>query len=195
MSQSREAGLPVSDDMAPHRREWLFERMGWAAMLMVVAAACTGLAGSGLMVSVARAAGTYTFLWLVFRIAGKRALAEITTFDFVLLLIISETTQGALVGDAPLSNALLLVITMVGLDIGLSLLKQRSRALQQVMDGLPLLIVRDGQVLHDRLDKERIDEDDILTAARLTHGIDRLTEIRHAILERDGGISIIPRQR
>ena len=69
------------------------------------------------MDSVIRAAIVYGFVRLVFRIAGKRSVAEITTFDFVLLLIISETTQTALVkNDNSITNAMILIVTIVGLD-------------------------------------------------------------------------------
>jgi uncharacterized membrane protein YcaP (DUF421 family) len=55
------------------------------------------------------------------------------------------------------------------------------------------VIVVDGKPLKDRMDKSRVDEDDVLDAARETHGLERMDQIRHAILERDGRISIIPR--
>jgi uncharacterized membrane protein YcaP (DUF421 family) len=145
------------------------------------------------MDSVIRGAVTYAFVWLIFRISGRRTLAEMTTFDFVLLLIISETTQGALAANDPsMTNSFLLIITMIGMDIVLSLLKQRFPAFEKVVDSMPLLIVNRGRVLHDRMDKDRIDEDDIRTAARQRHGLEDLSQVKYAVLERDGGISIIP---
>ena len=148
------------------------------------------------MESVVRGAVTYAFIWLIFRISGKRTLAETTTFDLVLLLIISETVQGALTdSDNSLTNAALLIVTLIGIDIGLSLVKQRFPGVERALDGAPLLLVANGQLLKERMDKERIDKDDILTSARLNHGIDKLEDIQHAVLERDGGISIIPRNR
>src|SRR5687768_15941804 len=116
---------------------------------------------------VLRGAATYVIVWLIFRLAGKRSLAETTTFDFVLLLIISETTQSALVGkDNSLTNSFLLIVTMVGLDIALSLWKQRSEAVDKLLDSVPLVILADGIPIKERLDKERIDEGDSLAAAR-----------------------------
>lgn len=80
------------------------------------------------MESVLRAAAMYVGLLIIMRIAGKRSLAQITTFDFVLLLIISEATQNAMLGqDFSLTNAFIVIITLVTLDIGLSLLKRRSK--------------------------------------------------------------------
>jgi uncharacterized membrane protein YcaP (DUF421 family) len=143
---------------------------------------------------VLRAFATYAFVWLVFRVSGKRSLAEITAFDFVLLLIISETTQAALMDkDNSLTNSFLLIATMVGLDVALSLWKQRSPAVERVVDGMPLVILADGIPLKERMDKERIDAEDILAAARHLRGLERLDQIKYAVLERNGGITVIPK--
>ncbi len=70
------------------------------------------------MESVLRAAAMYVGLLIIMRIAGKRSLAQITTFDFVLLLIISEATQNAMLGqDFSITNAFIVIITLVTLDI------------------------------------------------------------------------------
>lgn len=142
---------------------------------------------------VIRAAVTYFIVWLILRISGKRSLSEITTFDFVLLLILSETTQAALQDqNNSLTSTVILIVTMVGIDIGLSLLKQRSKNVDKVMDGCPLVILENGVPLRDRLDRERVDEKDILSAARKLRGLERFDQIKYAVLERDGGITIIP---
>ncbi|HEU4603101.1 MAG TPA: YetF domain-containing protein [Steroidobacteraceae bacterium] len=145
------------------------------------------------MDSVVRATVVYAVLLILFRLAGKRTLAEVTTFDFVLLLIISEATQQAMVGsDNSMTNSLLLVGTLVGLNILMSELKQRFAVVERVLDGMPLLIVEHGKPLQDRMAKERVDVDDVLDAARESHGLERLDQIKYAVLERNGKISIIP---
>lgn len=147
------------------------------------------------MESVLRGVAIYLFVWLIFRIAGKRSLAQITTFDFVLLLIISEATQQALLGeDFSITNAFVVIVTMVGLDIGLSLLKQRWPFFDKLMEGAPLVIVEDGHPLRERMNKARVDEEDILTAARKLQGLERMDQIKYAVLERSGGISIVPKR-
>jgi uncharacterized membrane protein YcaP (DUF421 family) len=147
------------------------------------------------MDAVLRAAATYVIILIIFRASGKRSLAEITTFDFVLLLIISETTQSALMGDnKSLTNTVILLITLIGLDISLSLLKERSRLIDRTIDSLPLVLLVDGAPLAERMKKSRVDEADILAAARTIHGLERLEQIKYAVLERNGGISIIPRE-
>lgn len=148
------------------------------------------------METVIRGVVVYIFLLLIFRISGKRTLYEATVFDFVLLLIIAETTQQALLGeDFSITNGLVLIVTLLGIDIGLSLLKQRYKKLGKLIDGLPMVLINNGELLHDRMQKSRVDEDDILESARELQGLQRLDQIKYAILEKDGKITIIPNKK
>ena len=145
------------------------------------------------MESVLRASAIFVFLWLVFRVTGKRSLAQITTFDFILLLIIGEATQQALLGDDfSVINAWIVIATLMGLDVLLSQLKQRIPRLDPVLDSVPLVLVADGKLIEEHAAHERVDLEDVLAAAREKHGLERLDQIRYAVLERSGGISIIP---
>lgn len=145
------------------------------------------------MESIARGLVVYFVLLIVFRLSGKRTLAQSTSFDFVLLLIISEVTQQAMVDDDhSVTNAVLLILTLVGTSIVLSWLKQRFPSLDRVLEGQPLLIVDNGKLLHASMQRERIDENDVLEAARALHGLERLEQIKYAVVERNGEISIVP---
>lgn len=146
------------------------------------------------MDSILRGVAVYVFLLLIFRIAGKRTLSQTTTFDLVLLLIISETTQQAMVDDDhSVTNGMLLIMTLVGMTILLSVLKQRFPKLDMALEGTPLILVDQGKVLRDRMEKCRVDESEILSAARMTQGLVGMDQIEYAILERNGDISIIPK--
>ena len=148
------------------------------------------------MDSIIRGAVVYLVLLLVFRIAGRRTLQETTTFDLVLLLIISESIQQAMIdSDNSITNAVLVVIALVGLDVLLSIVKQRSPRLESLLDGHPVVVIRDGEIERKRLDKERVDEADILAAAREAHGLERLDQIKYAVIERSGQITIVPREQ
>lgn len=148
------------------------------------------------MDSVIRAAAIYLLMLIVFRIAGNRSLAQLTAFDLVLLLIISEGIQQAMItSDYSFTNAALLVITLVGLDIMLSLWKRRFPSLEKILDGSPVLVIADGQMQHEAMNKERVDNGDILSAAREKQGLERLDQIKHAVVEPSGGISIVPKER
>ena len=145
------------------------------------------------MDSIVRAAAIYSMLLVLFRITGKRSLGQITTFDFILLLIISEAIQNGMVGTSySVTNALMLVVTLVIIDIGLSLVKSRLPRLDQWLEGVPVVIVEYGRPLTDRLQKSRVDVNDVLSAARQLHGLERMEQIKYAVLERSGHISIIP---
>ncbi|HSH31237.1 MAG TPA: YetF domain-containing protein [Candidatus Saccharimonadales bacterium] len=146
------------------------------------------------MNSVLRAAFIYVFLLVMLRLSGKRTLSEMTTFDFILLLIIGESTQQALLGDDfSLVNAVVVITTLITIDIMSSLLKQRSDQVEKWLEGAPLIILENGQPLKDRMIKERVDESDILQAARSSQGLERLDQIKYAVLEKSGGISIVPK--
>jgi uncharacterized membrane protein YcaP (DUF421 family) len=148
------------------------------------------------MDSVVRALAIYVILLLIFRISGKRSLAQITTFDFVLLLIISEATQQAMLGnDFSMTNATIVILTLVGLDVGLSIVQHRFPTLGNWIDSVPLVLVSDGEVQQERLKKLRITEGDILSAAREKQGLERMEQVKYAVLERTGSISIVPWQQ
>jgi uncharacterized membrane protein YcaP (DUF421 family) len=145
------------------------------------------------MGSVLRAGAMYVVLLVMFRIIGKRTLAQITPFDMVLLLIIAESTQQALVGpDYSIVNAVLVIVTLVGIDIGLSRWRHHSRRVEKILDDMPVVLVDRGRPLQPRLDRERVDAADILEAARLQQGLERMDQIKYAVLETNGEISIIP---
>ena len=145
------------------------------------------------MDTILRGAAVYIVLLVIFRIAGKRSLAEITTFDAVLLLIVSEAIQQALIdSDRSMTNAFLLVVTLLGLNVLASLVTLRSRRLDKVMNDVPLLIMENGQAIEDRMRRSRVSEDDVLERGRQQWGLRSLDQVRYAVLERSGAITIVP---
>lgn len=147
------------------------------------------------MESVLRALAIYLILMLIFRITGKRSLAQITTFDFVLLLVIGEATQNALLGDDfSITNAVVIIVTLVVADIAFSKGQQRFPRLDRWLDDAPLLLVEHGRLLQPQASRSRLTEADILQAARLTQGLERMDQVKYAVLERTGEVSIIPVQ-
>jgi uncharacterized membrane protein YcaP (DUF421 family) len=142
---------------------------------------------------VLRALIVYGFVLLVMRLAGKRTLSEMSTFDLVVVLIISEAIQPAMTADdTRMTTAALLVLTILAADAILGLLKDKSQAANRLLDDVPTVLIKDGQLRRQAMARERIDEDDILEAARENLGLHSLDQIRFALLERTGGISVIP---
>lgn len=142
---------------------------------------------------VIRGAVIYLFLLLIFRIMGKRSLSETTTFDLLVLLIISEVTQQAMVDtDNSITAAVILITTLLGLDLLFSLIKKPFKMFEKIVEGTPLIIVDHGKPLKDRMSKSNVDEEDVLQAARANLGLEKMEQVKYAVLETDGNISIIP---
>lgn len=147
------------------------------------------------MDAVLRALGLYVALMLLFRLTGKRSLSQVTTFDFVILLIVGEATAQALLGeDFSLTNAALVIATLLLLDRLANWVGWRFPTFDRLTESLPVVLVQNGEVLHGVLRKEHLDVQEILSTARATHGLERMDQIKWAVLETSGGISIVPQE-
>lgn len=145
------------------------------------------------MDSVINAVIIYVFLWMIIRITGRRTIGQLTAFELVLFLIIGGATQRALVGqDYSLTNAIIIVATLVCLEVLVSLIERRSKLFSRLVRGVPLIVVENGRPLKRRLHHARVSEEDILEAARSRHGLTRMDDVKFAILEASGEISIVP---
>ncbi len=146
------------------------------------------------METVIRGAAIYFILLIALRLSGRRTVAQMTPFDLVLLLIIAETTQQALLGDDfSIINAALLIIVLFSLDIGLSYIKQWAPRVARIIDGTPTVLISDGKPDLRAFARARVSLDDVLTTARVEQGLEQLTQIKSAVLEADGAVSIIPK--
>jgi len=145
---------------------------------------------------VLRAACMYLFLMLVFKIAGRRTILQMTSFDFILLLIISEATQQALLGDDfSLFGAFITIGTLIAIDILLSMLKDKVPAADLLLDGSPIILIENGKTLDKRMVQLRISLEDVMEVARQEQGLERASQIKYAILETNGKISVIPEKQ
>lgn len=145
------------------------------------------------MDSVLRGAAVYIMLLVIVRLSGRRTLAQMTPFDLVLVLIVAETTQQALLGDDfSIVNAAVLIITLFTIDIALSYVKRFSPTADKWLDGAPTLLVVDGKPVEEALRRSRIGMNDVMEAARKAHGLERADQVKYAVLEAAGDISIIP---
>jgi uncharacterized membrane protein YcaP (DUF421 family) len=148
------------------------------------------------MDSVLRAVAVYLFVLVIFRISGKRSMSQITTFDFILLLIIGEATQQALLGDDfSIINAWVAIGTLITLELAFSKAEGRWPSFGRVVGSLPVVVVEDGKLLKHRAEQEGVTVAEILEAGREKHGLERLEQFKYAILERHGGISVIPTEK
>ena len=172
--------------------EYRLQRLGFVTFLAIVLAAALGFLGDRARI-VSHTAAIYLLLLLIFRVAGRRTLAETTTFDLVLLLIIGDTTQNALVGsDESVTGAVVAILSVVSLDMTMTYLKEAFPAFDRLLEGRPVLLIREGKPQDAALRANGLDENDLKEAARLSHGLEDMEDVRLATLERDGKISIVP---
>jgi uncharacterized membrane protein YcaP (DUF421 family) len=132
----------------------------------------------------------YLFLLILFRAVGKRHVGDLAPFDFVVLLILSESVQNSLIGDdKSVLGGMIATSTLIGLSYLGSVLSRRSRAIERVLEGSPRVLVRNGKVCDDVLAKEHISRNELLEALR-KEGCTSLLRVRYAVLENDGSISL-----
>jgi uncharacterized membrane protein YcaP (DUF421 family) len=144
--------------------------------------------------AVLRALSVYLILMLLFRISGRRTLGQVPTFDFVLLLVVGEATQQALLGeDFSITHATVVIATLIGLNRASDYFSWRFGPFKRATESVPVVLLHDGKLLQDVMAKEHLSEDDILSAARSTRGLESLEQIKYAVMETSGGISIVPR--
>lgn len=144
--------------------------------------------------AVVRATAVYVVLIICVRVAGRRTIGQATTFDMLLMLIISEAVSEALTnGDPSFARAVTLVVTLIGLNMAVSLLKCKSRAIDRLLEGDAVVLVRDGVPQRKQMRRIRVDEEDLREAARQEQGLADVADVALATLERSGHISIVPK--
>lgn len=144
---------------------------------------------------VLRSVAFYLVLFLVCRLLGKRTLAQVTTFDLLLILIISEVAQTALMSDTrSVSGAVLAVLTLLVMERGLDTVVTRWPGIGKWLEDVPLILVENGKPIASVCRKANVKESEILAAARSLQGLTHLEQIRYAILETNGEISIVPQR-
>jgi uncharacterized membrane protein YcaP (DUF421 family) len=146
------------------------------------------------METVLRVVAIYVFLMAAFRVLGKRELSQLAPFELVMLLIISEIVQQAMVrNDFSLTNAMIGVSTLLVLVWISSTLTHLSPRFERATQGSPTLLVADGRYLEANMNRERVTPGEIASEMH-RYGLSRLEEVCWAILETDGNITIIPRE-
>ena len=143
---------------------------------------------------VLRSVVVYVFLLVAFRLTGKRQVGQLTPFDLIVLLIISNVVQNALIGnDNSLGGGLVGAAAILALNTVVVEVTYHSRRARRLLEAQPTLLIRDGRLLEDNMRRERVTLDDLLAALRRT-GVTDPAHVRLAMLEENGGISVIRRE-
>jgi len=142
---------------------------------------------------VLRSVVVYALFLAALRLSGKRELGQFTIFDLALVLLAANALQPAITGpDATLPGAGVIVATLFTLNHVVGLARARSALVRRILDAAPTTIAEDGRWLDAPIAKEELSVDD-LSAALREHGLESIDEVRIAVLEQDGSISVVPR--
>jgi uncharacterized membrane protein YcaP (DUF421 family) len=135
----------------------------------------------------------YAFVVVGLRLTGTRQLGQMTTYDLVLIIVLANAVQNALVaGDDTLVGGLVSAATLLLADQLLTLAVRHSSWLEKEIVGEPCVLLNDGHLHWDRMRKEGVTHEELMAAVR-GHGLASLTNVRLAILEVDGNISVVPK--
>jgi uncharacterized membrane protein YcaP (DUF421 family) len=149
--------------------------------------------GSGPVEVAVRTAIVYLFLVIALRVAGRREVGQLSILDLVVILIIANGVQNAMVGqNTTLIGGLVSAGTLIVLDRVLDAALNRNRKLARVLEGEPVLLVRGGRVLERALSRASVNRAELDAAVR-AHGVASVRDVSLAVLETDGSISVIPR--
>ena len=144
---------------------------------------------------VLRAVVVYVVILVMVRISGKRSVGQYTPFDLILVVLLGTAVQNSLIGeDVSLIGGLLLAATLIALNWLVGLATSRSRRMDRLVEGVPVVLARNGRVYQEALRRENIATSDFDEAMRQADCA-RHEDIRLALLETDGKISIVTRQR
>ena len=146
-------------------------------------------------VFVLRATAIYLLVMVLIRVSGKRAVGQFTPFDLVLLILIGNAVQNGInCGDNSLAGAAIMATTLVALNYAVAFVTSRSRAAEKIIEGVPVVLARDGHLFAGVLKRELVSDDDFTEALRM-NGVADVADVQLALLETNGSISVVPRTR
>jgi uncharacterized membrane protein YcaP (DUF421 family) len=149
----------------------------------------------GLFEIVLRTTIIYAILLFGLRLMGKRELGQMTAFDLVVILVISNAVQNAMVGpDTTLTGGIVAAGTLLVVNRLVAWARLRVPLFEQLAEGHPTVLIQDGKLVTANLKLEGIVPDEVVQAMR-EHGIGELKLVASAVLEVDGSISIIPKDQ
>jgi uncharacterized membrane protein YcaP (DUF421 family) len=144
---------------------------------------------------VLRAAVLFFFILLVIRALGRKELAQISSFELLLLIVMGDLIQQGVTGDdRSVTGAMLAVATMALLVLSISYLSFRSSRVRSLSEGTPVLIIKDGKPISEVIEIERLTLDEVKDAAR-EQGIRDLADVDLGVLEADGTFSFVTKNR
>jgi uncharacterized membrane protein YcaP (DUF421 family) len=142
---------------------------------------------------VVRTVVVYLAVYIGLRFMGKRELGQMTVFDLVVILLIANAVQNAMVGpDVSVVGGVLAAFVLLVANRGIAALRLRGEFWGRLLEGTPTVLIEDGDFVVPHLHKEGLERSEVEMAMR-EHGVESVREVRLAVLETDGSISIVPK--
>jgi uncharacterized membrane protein YcaP (DUF421 family) len=142
---------------------------------------------------VIRATVIFFFIFLITRVSGRRELSALEPFDLILLIVLGDLVQqGITQSDESVTGTLIVISTITLLSVIVSWVSFRSGKVRLVTEGEPIILVQDGQIIERNLRRERLTHGDLEEQARRQQ-VASVADIRWAILEKEGTITVIPK--
>lgn len=143
---------------------------------------------------VVRSAVVYAVVLVGLRLGGRRELGQLTPFDLVLVLLVANAVQNAMVGpDTTLAGGLVAAATLFAANAAVARLRLSSPRFRQLVQGNPVVLVQRGEWVDAALRDQGLDRDDVLAALREHGEVADVTHVELAVLESDGSVSVVPR--
>ncbi len=137
----------------------------------------------------------YVAVLIGFRLTGKRQMGQMTPFDLVVILLVANAVQNAMVGsDVSVTGGLVAAAVLLGGNWALARMSLRTPWLKRAVEGGPTILIRNGRFIEKNLAREDVDKDEILMAMR-EHGVDEIKDVELAVLETDGSISVVQTEK
>ena len=139
-----------------------------------------------------RSAAIYLAVLVALRLFGKREVGQFTLIDLVLILLLANAVQPAMTGpDTSLTGGLVIIVTLIVVNRAIALARTKLPFVQRLVESPPTVLARDGAWVPEVLEREELSEEDVMMALR-EHGLTKVSEVKLAVLEGDGMISVVP---
>ncbi|MDQ3020229.1 MAG: DUF421 domain-containing protein [Bacteroidota bacterium] len=135
----------------------------------------------------------YILIIICFRLLGKKGLSDLSIADLVLVIIIGEALGSIIPTEEKFKHAIICIISLSIINYLLEFLTYKYKGFRKIVEGIPVILVNNGNIISKNLKKEKLTKEDLMEAVR-TNGMNDLAEVKLAVLETDGNISIISKK-
>lgn len=143
-----------------------------------------------LMMTAARAVGVYLVMLVIIRSLGKRTVGNLSAFDLLVALMLGELVDEIIYGDVSMTQGLVAIVPIAAAEYGNSWLAYWDHGMEAILEGRPTIVVKHGQYQRKGMRQERMNEKDVMSALR-KQGIEDVREVKLAVIEADGEVSVI----